>query len=62
MVDAFLISLDKAIPRTEEETENLFTEELKRKKLKKQKNQRIFNSINNSIIFIINGWCFYRSL
>ena len=41
MVDSFLISLDKAIPRTEEETENLFTEELKRKKFKKQKNQRI---------------------
>lgn len=41
MVDTFLISLDKAIPRTEEETENLFTEELKRKKFKKQKNQRI---------------------
>jgi hypothetical protein len=41
-VNTFLISLDKAIPRTEEETENLFAEELKRKKTRKQKLQRIF--------------------
>lgn len=41
-VNTFLISLDKAIPRTEEETENLFAEELKRKKERKQKLQRIF--------------------
>jgi hypothetical protein len=41
-VDTFLISLDKAIPRTEEETENLFAEDLKRKKTRKQKLQRIF--------------------
>lgn len=41
MIDTFLISLDKAIPRSEEETENLFAEELKRKKERKQKLQRI---------------------
>jgi hypothetical protein len=41
-INTFLISLDKAIPRTEEETENLFAEELKRKKTRKQKLQRIF--------------------
>lgn len=41
-ISTFLISLDKAIPRTEEETENLFAEELKRKKLRSQKLQRIF--------------------
>ncbi|WP_320814286.1 hypothetical protein [Flavobacterium sp.] len=41
-INTFLISLDKAIPRTEEETENLFTEELKRKKERSQKLQRIF--------------------
>ena len=40
-IDTFLISLDKAIPRSEEETENLFAEEMKRKKEKKQKLQRI---------------------
>jgi hypothetical protein len=40
-INTFLISLDKAIPRTEEETENLFAEELKRKKARKQKLQRI---------------------
>ena len=41
-INTFLISLDKAIPRTEEETENLFVEELKRKKNRSQKLQRIF--------------------
>ncbi|MBD3723362.1 MAG: hypothetical protein IE891_00880 [Flavobacteriaceae bacterium] len=40
-IDTFLISLDKAIPRSEEETQNLFAEELKRKKDRKQKLQRI---------------------
>ncbi|MDK2771328.1 MAG: BatD family protein [Flavobacterium sp.] len=41
VIDTFLISLDKAIPRSEEETQNLFAEELKRKKDRKQKLQRI---------------------
>lgn len=41
-INTFLISLDKAIPRTEEETENLFAEELKRKKERSQKLQRVF--------------------
>lgn len=56
MVDSFLISLDKAIPRTEEETENLFTEELKRKKFKKQKNQRILIPITIVLfLFLLAG-------
>ncbi len=41
IIDTFLMSLDKAIPRTEDETENLFAEELKRKKERKQKQHRI---------------------
>ena len=41
IIDTFLMSLDKAIPRTEEEEENQFAEELKRKKEKKQKFQRL---------------------
>lgn len=41
IIDTFLMSLDKAIPRSEEESENQFAEELKRKKEKKQKFQRL---------------------
>ncbi|VXB81621.1 conserved membrane hypothetical protein [Flavobacterium sp. 9AF] len=41
MIDSFLISIDKAIPRTDEEKENLFTEELKRKRNRSQKMKRI---------------------
>ncbi|MCO6174674.1 BatD family protein [Flavobacterium sp. NRK F10] len=41
IIDSFLMSLDKAIPRTDEEAENQFAEELKRKKEKKQKVQRL---------------------
>lgn len=56
MIDSFLISLDKAIPRTEEETENLFTEELKRKKFKKQKNQRILIPLSIVVfLFVLVG-------
>lgn len=52
MIDTFLISLDKAIPRTEEETENLFAEELKRKKARKQKLQRIGIPIS-TVLFLM---------
>lgn len=51
-IDTFLISLDKAIPRSEEETENLFAEEMKRKKEKKQKLQRILIPAS-SVAFIL---------
>ncbi|MFD2892154.1 hypothetical protein ACFS5J_09040 [Flavobacterium chuncheonense] len=52
MVDLFLVSLDKAIPRSEEETENLFAEELKRKRARKQKLQRLGIPIS-VVLFLI---------
>lgn len=52
VINNFLISLDKAIPRTEEETENLFAEELKRKKEKKQKLQRILIPITAVVMLL----------
>lgn len=41
VISNFLISLDKSIPRTEEEVENLFIEERKRKKAKRQLWQKV---------------------
>lgn len=58
MVDAFLMSLDKAIPRTEEETENLFTEELKRKKEHSQKLKRLFIPISLVLFLLLLGAVF----
>ena len=58
MVDSFLISLDKAIPRTEEEKENLFTEELKRKRNRSQKLKRIFIPLSLVLFLAIIGGVF----
>lgn len=44
-INEFLITLDKATPRTQEELDNLFIEEVKRKKAKKDKVYRIVISI-----------------
>ncbi|MEZ4787492.1 MAG: BatD family protein [Flavobacterium haoranii] len=52
VIDTFLISLDKAIPRSEEETQNLFVEELKRKKDKKQKLQRVLIPITAVVMLL----------
>lgn len=51
-IDTFLMSLDKAIPRTEDETQDLFAEELKRKKDRKQKLQRIWIPITTVVMLL----------
>jgi hypothetical protein len=51
MINSFLMSIDKAIPRTEEETVGLFTEELKRKSERAQKSKRIL--IPLSVVFFL---------
>lgn len=48
-ISNFLITLDKSIPRTEEEVENLFIEERKRKKAKRQFWQKIAVPVAASI-------------
>lgn len=58
MVDSFLISLDKAIPRTDEEKENLFTEELKRKRNRSQKLKRILIPISFVLFLVVIGGVF----
>lgn len=51
-IDTFLMSLDKAIPRTDDETENQFAAELKRKKERKQKLQRILIPITAVVMLL----------
>ncbi len=51
-IDNFLMSLDKAIPRSEDETENLFAEELKRKKDRKQKLQRTLIPLTTVVMLL----------
>lgn len=58
MIDVFLMSLDKAIPRSEEETENLFAEELKRKKERSQKLKRIWVPISLVLFLLLIGGVF----
>ena len=58
MVDSFLISLDKAIPRTDEEKENLFTEELKRKRNRSQKLKRILIPLSLVLFLVVIGGVF----
>lgn len=53
VINEFLISLDKATPRSQEEIENQFIEELKRKKAKKDKTKRIVASIGIAVFFLI---------
>lgn len=58
MIDSFLISLDKAIPRTDEEKENLFTEELKRKRNRSQKLKRIAIPLTLVLFLLLMGGVF----
>lgn len=51
-LDNFLMALDKAIPRTEDETVNMFAEELKRKKERKQKLQRILIPVSAVVMLL----------
>ncbi|HBK82247.1 MAG TPA: hypothetical protein DDZ41_01395 [Flavobacterium sp.] len=53
IVNEFLLSLDKAIPRTQEEIESQFIEELKRKKLKKDKFKRVVIATGIAIFFLL---------
>lgn len=58
IIDSFLISIDKAIPRTDEEKENLFTEELKRKRNRSQKLKRIGIPITLVLFLLLIGGVF----
>lgn len=53
IVNEFLISIDKGTPRTQDEVENLFLEEIKRKKAKKEKVKRIIISIGIAVFFVV---------
>lgn len=53
IVNEFVLSLDKAIPRTQEEVENQFVEELKRKKAKKEKFKKVLISIGIAVFFLV---------
>lgn len=53
IVNEFVLSLDKAIPRTQEEVENQFLEEIKRKKVKKEKFKRVIISVGIAVFFLV---------
>ena len=53
VIDKFLLIIDKALPRSEEESEALFAEEVRRKELKKQKNIRTALSIGIAVVFFV---------
>lgn len=55
IVDKFILIVDKALPRKEEEAETLFAEEVRRKELKKQKFKRTIISIGIAVfLFVIS--------
>ena len=52
IINEFLLSLDKATPRTQEEQDNLFQEEIRIKKAKKDKVIRVVLSIVVVVVFL----------
>jgi len=52
-IDKFLLIVDKALPRTEEQAETLFAEEVHRKELKKQKTIRTLTAIGITTVLLI---------
>lgn len=53
IVDKFLLIVDKALPRTEEQAEALFAEEVRRKELKKQKFIRTAISVGIAVVLFV---------
>src|SRR5574343_462828 len=53
IVDKFLLIVDKALPRTEEQAEALFAEEVRRKELKKQKFIRTAVSVGIAVVLFV---------
>lgn len=53
VVNEFLVTLDKATPRTQEELDSLFLEEIKRKKAKKDKVKRVVISVAIAVFFLM---------
>lgn len=53
IVDKFLLIVDKALPRTEEQAEALFAEEVRRKELKKQKFMRTAISVGIAVVLFV---------
>lgn len=53
IVDKFLLIFDKALPRTEEQAEALFAEEVRRKELKKQKFMRTAISVGIAVVLFV---------
>lgn len=63
IVNEFLITLDKETPRTKDELDNLFIEEIKRKKAKKEKVNRIVLSVLIVVLaFFISLGVFIRTI
>ncbi|WP_338410665.1 hypothetical protein [uncultured Flavobacterium sp.] len=59
VVNEFLVSIDKGTPRTQEEVENLFVEEIKQKKAKKGKAKRIIISVAIAALFVLLSVLFF---
>ncbi len=53
IIDKFLITIDKALPRTEAEAEVLFAEEVRQKELKKQKFMRTAISVGIAVVLFV---------
>ncbi|TAF11660.1 MAG: hypothetical protein EAZ75_01505 [Flavobacteriia bacterium] len=53
IVDKFILIVDKALPRTEEQAEALFAEEVRRKELKKQKFMRTAISVGIAVVLFV---------
>ena len=53
IIDKFLLIVDKALPRTEEQAEALFAEEVRRKELKKQKFMRTAISVGIAVVLFV---------
>ena len=53
IIDKFILIVDKALPRKEDEAETLFAEEVRRKEIKKQKFRRTAISVGISVVLFV---------
>ena len=53
IIDKFILIVDKALPRKEEEAETLFAEEVRRKEIKKQKFKRTAISVGIAVVLFV---------
>jgi len=53
IIDKFILIVDKALPRKEEEAETLFAEEVRRKEIKKQKFKRTAISVGITMVLLL---------